>query len=88
MAEGKMKQNKKHALDRVVFKGFTLHSVFKANSRLAKVVSAKFVARLWFCAVLCETTKQVVNLSVHRDDGHPSTRILKILETEASTAQI
>jgi hypothetical protein len=61
----------KHALEIVVFKDFSLHSVFMANTRLAKVVSVEFAGRLRLCAVLCETTKQAVNLSVHQDGGRP-----------------
>jgi hypothetical protein len=63
----------------------TLHSVFTANSRLAKV---KFAARPRLGAVLCETAKQGVNLSVHEDGGSVSTGIPEILETEASIAEI
>jgi hypothetical protein len=59
-----------------------------ANSHLAKVVSVKFAARPWVCAVLYETPKQAVNLSVHQDGGHPSTEILEILDKEASIAEI
>jgi hypothetical protein len=51
--------------------------VFTANSRLVKVVSAKFAARLRVCTVLCETTEQAVNLSVHQDGRHPSTGLQK-----------
>jgi hypothetical protein len=58
--------------------------VFTAISCLVKVVSVKFAAWLW----LCETTKQAVNLSVHQDGGRPSTKILEILETEASITEI
>jgi hypothetical protein len=58
-----------------------------AKSCLAKVVSLKFAAWLWLCAVLCKT-KQAVNLSVHQDGGRPNTRILEILETEASITEI
>jgi hypothetical protein len=45
---------------------FTLRSVFTAESHLAKVVSVKFAAQPRFCSVLCETTKQAVNLRVHQ----------------------
>jgi hypothetical protein len=42
---------------------------------LAKVVSAKFVAwpRMW--AVLEETSKQALNISVNQDGGRPGTGI-------------
>jgi hypothetical protein len=55
----------------------------RCNSRLVKVVSVKFAVRPLLCAVLCETIKQAVNLSVHqrflrhvhcnteRTGGHP-----------------
>jgi hypothetical protein len=46
-----------------------------------------FAARPWLCAVLCETTKQVVNLSAHQDGRRPSTGIPEILETKASIAE-
>jgi hypothetical protein len=59
-----------------------------ANSRLAKVVSVKFAAWPQMCALLCETSKPGVNLSVHQDGGRPNTGIPEILETEASIAEI
>jgi hypothetical protein len=43
----------KRVWDRVVFTDFTLHSVFTVNSRLEKVQTAKFAARLSECAALC-----------------------------------
>jgi hypothetical protein len=48
-----------------------------ANSHLPEVVWVKFVARPQVCAVLCETTKHAVNLSVHQDGGRPNTGIRK-----------
>jgi hypothetical protein len=78
----------KRVLDSVVFMDFTLHNVFTANSLLVKVVSVKFAARTRVCAVLCETSKQAVNLSVHQDGGRLSTGILEILDTEASIPEI
>jgi hypothetical protein len=42
-----------------------------------KVVLVKFAAQLRVCTVLCETTKQAMNLSVHQDGGHPSTGFQK-----------
>jgi hypothetical protein len=75
-------------LDRVAFADFTLRSVFKDNSRSAKVVSVKSAARPRLCAVLCETIKQPTNLRVHQDEGRPSIGIPEILETEASIAEI
>jgi hypothetical protein len=66
----------------VVFTDFTLRSVFKANSHLVKVVSVKFATRM---QLLCETTKQTVNLSVHQDGRCPRTRIKEILETKLSS---
>jgi hypothetical protein len=71
-----------------LFTDFTLRSVFTTNTRFAKVVSVKFAAWQRMCVVLCETSKQAVNLSVHQDDGHPSTGIPEILDTEASIAEI
>jgi hypothetical protein len=62
--------------------------VFTANSRLTKVVSVKFAARPLLCVVLCETTKQVVNLSVHQDGGRHRIWIPEILETGAINAEI
>jgi hypothetical protein len=38
--------------------------------------------------VLCETTKQAVNLSAHQDGGHHRTGIPEKLETEAIIAEI
>jgi hypothetical protein len=70
------------------FSQTSLHVVFTANSRLVKVVSVKFAAWPHVCAVLCETTKQAVNLSVHQDGRRPSTGIQEIMETEASTTEI
>jgi hypothetical protein len=69
----------KRVLDRVAITDFILLSVFTPNSCLAKVVSVKFAARSRMCAVMCETTKQAVNLSVHQDGGRPSTGIPEIL---------
>jgi hypothetical protein len=48
-----------------VFTDLTVRSVFMANFSLAEVVSVKLATRPWVCAVLCETSKQMVNLSVH-----------------------
>jgi hypothetical protein len=45
----------KRVLDKVVCTDFALCSVFTATSRLAKVVSVKFVSRQRMCAVLWET---------------------------------
>jgi hypothetical protein len=61
----------KRVLDRVVFTDFTLRSVLTANFRLVDVVCIIFAARPRVCAVLCETSKQAVNLSVlvHQDGG-------------------
>jgi hypothetical protein len=59
-----------------------------ANSRLAEVVSVKFAARPRVFTVLCETSKQAANLSVHQDGGRPSTGIQEKLYTEASIAEI
>jgi hypothetical protein len=73
---------------RTVFTDFTLRSMFTANSHLVEVVSAKFTAQPWVCAVLRHTSKQAVNLSVNQDDGRPSTGITEILDTEASIAEI
>jgi hypothetical protein len=70
-------------LDRGVFMDCTLHGVFTANSRLAKVMSVKFATWLR----VCETSKQTVNLSVHQDGGHPITGIPEILDTETSIAE-
>jgi hypothetical protein len=67
---------------------FTSCGVFTASYHLARVVSVKFAARLWLCAVLYETVKQVVNLSVHQDGGCPSTGTSEILEAEASVTEI
>jgi hypothetical protein len=47
------------------FAHFTLRIVFTANSCLAKVVPVKFATQPRLNAVLCETTKQTVILSVH-----------------------
>jgi hypothetical protein len=80
-------------LDRVVFTDFTLCSVFTANSRLAKVVTAKFAAWQRVCAALCvwgggaKTNKQALNLSVHQDGGRPSIWIPEILDTDAGNAE-
>jgi hypothetical protein len=65
-----------------------LRSLFTANYRLAKVVSVKFAVRPRLWAVLYETTKQAVNLSVHQDVGRPSTRIPQIVESRVSVAEI
>jgi hypothetical protein len=78
----------KRLLERVVYTDFTLRSVFMANSRLAKLVSGKFVARPPECSVLCETAKQAVNLSVHQDGGCPRTGIPEILGTGDISAEI
>jgi hypothetical protein len=48
----------------------------------------EFFAWLRVCAVLCEMSKQAVNLSVHQDGGPPNTGILEILDPEASIAEI
>jgi hypothetical protein len=40
--------------------------VFRANFHLAEVVSVKFATHQWLCAVLCDISKQAVNLSVHQ----------------------
>jgi hypothetical protein len=74
-------------LDIAVFTDFPSRSMFMASSRLAKVVSVKFSVQPLLCTVLCETTKQVMNLNVHLDDGRPSTGIPEILETEVSIAE-
>jgi hypothetical protein len=58
-----------------------------ANSGLAKVVSVKFAARPQLCIVMCETTIQVINLSVHQVGGHPSTGFPEILDTETGIAE-
>jgi hypothetical protein len=71
-----------------VFADFALDSVFTANSHLAKVVSVKFADRPRVCAVLYDTSKQAVNLSVHQDGGRPSTGIPEILKTVARIAEI
>jgi hypothetical protein len=62
---------------------FTLHNVFTANSCLAEVL-VKFAAQPQVCVMLCATTKQAVNLSVHQDGRRPSTGIPEILDTETS----
>jgi hypothetical protein len=49
---------------------------------LARVVLVKFAAQLRVCALLCETSKQVINLSVHQDGGCPSARIPETLDRE------
>jgi hypothetical protein len=51
-----------------------------ANSHLVKVYHPAMAMQ--------KTSKQAVNLSVHQYGGHPSIGILKILDTEASTAEI
>jgi hypothetical protein len=61
--------------------------VFMANSCLMNVVSVKFAAWPWVCAVLLETSKEAVNLSIHQDGGRPSSRIPGILDIEASIAE-
>jgi hypothetical protein len=63
-------------LDRGVFTDFTLRSVFTANFRLAKVM------------MLCETTKQVEELSEHQVGGRPRSGILEIPETGAIIDEI
>jgi hypothetical protein len=78
----------KCVLDRVAFTGFIIRSVFRANSHLAQVMSVRFLAWPRVCAVLSEAPKQAVNLSVHQDGRHLSTEIPKILNTEASVAEI
>jgi radical SAM superfamily enzyme with C-terminal helix-hairpin-helix motif len=75
-------------LGKVVSTDVILRNVFTANSRLAKVVSVKFAAQPLLCAVLCETAKKAVKLSVHQDGGRPRTGIPEILETEAIVAEI
>jgi hypothetical protein len=67
----------KWLLDRVVFTDFTLRSVFRTNSSLAEVVLVKFATWPQVCTVLCETSKQAVNLYVPQDGRCPSTGILK-----------
>jgi hypothetical protein len=62
--------------------------VLTAKYRLAKVVSVKFAARPRLGAVLCESSKQAVRLSVHQDGGRRSTGISEILDMEASVAEI
>jgi hypothetical protein len=76
----------KRVLGRVIFMQITLRSVFTANSSLVNEVSVKFAAWTRVCSVLCETSKQAVNLSVHKDGGRPSTQILGILDAEADVA--
>jgi hypothetical protein len=63
----------KHVLDTVVFTDFTLCTVFMANSYLVKEVLVKFAAWPQFYTVLCETTREAVNLNVHQDGGRRST---------------
>jgi hypothetical protein len=62
--------------------------LFKANSRLAEVVSVKSATRPRVCAVLYKTRKQAVNLLVQQDRGRPSTGIPEILDTQASVTEI
>jgi hypothetical protein len=76
------------AVGRVNFTDFTLRSVFTANSRLAKVVPAKFMVQSRVCAVLCEISKQAANLSEHQDGGCPSAGISEIMNIETSIAEI
>jgi hypothetical protein len=66
-------------LDRVVFTDFILVSVYVANSRLAKVKTAKFAAQ--------QTNKQAVNLSVHQDDGRPCTWNPEIPDKDVDIAE-
>jgi hypothetical protein len=49
----------------------------RGQSRLAEVMSGKFASRPRVCAVLCETSKEAVNLSVHQDCGRRSTEFRK-----------
>jgi hypothetical protein len=65
-----------------------LRSELTGNERLANVVSVKYAARARLWAVLCEITKQPVNLSVRQDGGHPSTGIPEVLDTKTSIAEI
>jgi hypothetical protein len=74
-------------LDRAVFTDLTLHSVITPAPIWRKCIRegcclAAVVRSAW------ETTKQVVNLSVHQDGGCHRTGILEILETEAIIADI
>jgi hypothetical protein len=73
---------------RMIFTDFTLRGMFTANSQLVEVVSAKFTAQPRVCAVLCETSKQAVNLCLNQDDGRPSTGIAEILDTQPNIAEI
>jgi hypothetical protein len=66
----------------VGFKDFILLSVFMVNYCLAKVVLVKFAIRPRLCAVLCETLKEAVNLSVHQDGRRPSAGISEILKSQ------
>jgi hypothetical protein len=63
--------------------------VFTTNSRLANEGGVGEVCRVEAgVAVLCETSKQAVNLSVLQDGGCPNTRIPEILDIEAIIAEI
>jgi hypothetical protein len=64
----------------VDFKDFTLLNTFTVNSRLAQEMFVKFAAWPRLCAMLCKTSKQAVNFSVHQDGGRPSTWIPEILD--------
>jgi hypothetical protein len=57
----------KLVVDRAFFMDLTLRSGFTANSHLAEVMWVKFAAWPRVCAVLCETSTQVVNLSVQTE---------------------
>jgi hypothetical protein len=59
------------------FMDFILRSVFTTNSRLAKVGKEMFAARpRVYAALRGKNKKEAVNLSVHEDDGRPTTWIL------------
>jgi hypothetical protein len=50
--------------------------------------SVKFAACPQVCAVLCEISKQAVNISAHQDVRCPSTGMLEILDKEARIPEI
>jgi hypothetical protein len=52
-----------------------------------EVVSVKFATWVLVYAMLCKTSAQAVNLSVHQDGGRPSTGIAEILDT-ATIAEV
>jgi hypothetical protein len=74
-------------LDKVVFTDLTLHSVITSTA-VCETASEKVAARPRSCAVLCETTKQAVNLCMHQDGGRHRTSIPEILESGAIIAEI